>query len=103
MPPSITRGVSRKKKKLEASLKPNRVTKTSRVPPRMPVITKPPVKDDQELNLNDVLGGLFKALKISTKPTPKPRPRARPRSAPRRKKSTETPNQERLRKILERA
>tara|TARA_B100000575_G_C23106788_1_gene638902 strand:- start:1034 stop:1330 length:297 start_codon:yes stop_codon:yes gene_type:complete len=98
MTPSIKPSVSRKNKKLKALLKPNRVTKTSRVPPRMPVITKPPVKDEQELNLNDVLG-LFKTLKISTKP----RARPKPRPAPRRKKSTETPNQKRLQAILERA
>mgnify|MGYP001490330455 CR=1 FL=1 len=95
---SITLGGSRKNKKLKALLKPNRVTKTSRVPPRMPVITKPPVKDDQELNLDRVLD-LFKTLKISTKP--KPRPKPRPRPAPRRVKPMETLQERRLREILE--
>lgn len=102
MTPSIKPSVSRKSKKIKDSLKLNRVTKNYLVPPRMSVITKRPVKDKQELNLNGMLD-LFKTLNISTKPKHRARPRARPRSAPRRKKSTETPNQERLRKILERA
>lgn len=91
---------SRKTKKLEIMLKPTRQTNTLRAPSsrRMPVITNPPFKDEQELNLNDMVG-FFKTLKISNKP--RARTITKPKPARRRMKTKETLQEKRLREILE--